>query len=80
MSDTQRIKIEDNDHRLGRLEESIEQIDINIRAMREILELFNDTKGFINTVRGVSKVAIWFGATSAALTAIYHAIKHFGQS
>lgn len=63
--------------RLERVEEALMHIDNNVKATREIVEIFNDTKGFVNTVKTMSKIAIWFGVTTAALTGIYHTIKNY---
>ena len=71
---------EETSDRLDSLEEKVETISVNVQAMREILDTWNNTKGFVSTVRIMSKVLVWTVATGAALTAIYHAIKHFGQS
>lgn len=72
-------KDETTDERLNRLEVKVESIDDNVQAMREILDTWNNTKGFVTTVRVLSKVTIFIGVTGAALAGIYQALKHLGQ-
>lgn len=65
--------------RLTTIETDIKEMKSDICAMRDILETWNNTKGFVTTVKVLSKLAIWASVTIGALTAIYHALKHLGQ-
>ena len=66
--------------RLTNIENDIKSMKDDVCAMKDILETWNNTKGFVTTIKIISKVAVWIGITSAAFTGIYHAIRHFGQS
>jgi len=65
--------------RIDDMETSVESIKIDVKAMREIIETWNNGKGFVNTVRVLSKIVIFLSLTGAALTGIYQSIKHFGD-
>ena len=64
--------------RISEMEDSIESIKDDVKAMREIIETWNNGKGFVNTIRILSKIAVWLGLTGAALAGIYHSIRHWG--
>lgn len=51
----------------------------DIKAIYDIIETWNNTKGFVVTIRVLSKVAVWIGVTGAALATIYHFLEHFGD-
>ena len=48
--------------------------------MLDIMEAWNNGKGFINTIRIISKIAIWAGLVTGAVVSMWQAFKHFGQS
>lgn len=65
--------------RLDSLEESMASVHSNVIATREIIEAWNNGRGFVTTIRVMSKIVVWLGVTGAAITGIYHAIKHLGE-
>lgn len=74
------------EQRINEVEDMVHQIisDVketkeNSQAIREMLDTYNNGKSIFNAIRIMSKIAVWLAATGAALTAIYHAITHFGR-
>lgn len=66
--------------RLTTLETKVCKIEQNSEDILSILNTWNEGRAVIKWLKIASKIALWIGSTVAALTAIYHAIKHFGQS
>ena len=68
---------EETGDRLTNIENDVRSIQDDVKAMREIIETWNNTKGFVTTIHNLSKVTVWLTTTSAALAGIWYAIKHF---
>lgn len=68
---------EDTSTRITNLEKDVGEIKDDVKAMREIIEAWNNSKGFVITLRIMSKVMIFVTTTGAALAGIYWAIKNW---
>lgn len=70
---------EDTTERLTNIENDLKHIKESLESMVDIINTWNNGKGFVNTIRVLSKIAVWLGITGAAITGIYQSIKHFGE-
>ena len=59
--------------------QDISDIKDSVTSMSEIINTWNNGKGFINTIRILSKLVLWFGAITAAIAGTYHYLKHMGH-
>ena len=59
-------------------EERMDRIEEKLDSIHDMIEAWDNAKGFISVIRMLSKIAIWCGATGAAITASTHFIRHFG--
>lgn len=82
--DQLKVCSEDTEKRMSGLEAQISDLKSNVddmksdlKAMREIIETWNNTKGFVTTIQVLSKIAMWFAGLTAAIVGAYHAIKHW---
>ena len=58
-------------------DDRLTNIEDKLDSLLEIVEVWDNGKGFINTVKVISKIAIFISLTGAALTTIYQAVKHY---
>ena len=57
--------------------EKLDSIEANQTAMKEMLEAWNNTKGFMVTLRSVGKVLLWVVSIVGAVAIISEAIKRW---
>lgn len=60
-----------------RIFEKLDSIESDIRSTKEIVEIWNSTKGFLSTVQVIGTLAKWVVTVGAALAAIGFAIKQW---
>ena len=58
--------------KLTEQETLIKELHDDVKAMREMLEAWNNAKGFVSTLRLLGVVMRWLAAISAGIAAIFY--------
>jgi hypothetical protein len=67
---------EDVNTRLDLILERVEELALRQANMAEIVLAWNNTKGFVNTVKTISRVVRWVTLTSIACAGLWYFITH----
>lgn len=59
--------------------EDVRELKETCRAMKEMLEAWNNTKGFVTTIKNVGKLLLWLVAIVAAFSAMSEVFRHWLQ-